>query len=130
MSSNAFRIAVMDRKSGRELARWGVSGAGANFPMAFDASNERLIVPYRLPALLTMFNTRTGALTAQLPTFGDADDVFYDAKRERVYVICGDGLIAVLAASGAHLKELSRLATRAGTRTGLWNRTPPNYIAY
>jgi DNA-binding beta-propeller fold protein YncE len=115
---SAFRVAVLDRKSGSELARWGASGAAANFPMAFDASNERLFVAYRLPALLTMFSTRTGALTARLPTCGDADDVFYDAKRERVYVICGDGSIAVLAASGEHLKELSRLATRVGARTG------------
>jgi hypothetical protein len=72
----AFRIAVIDRKSGTELACWGASGATANFPMAFDASNERLFVAYRLPALLTMFNTSTGALMARLPICGDADDVF------------------------------------------------------
>ena len=86
----AFRVAVLDRKSGSELARWGASAClTANFPMAFDALRQRLFVAYRVPALFTMFNTRTGALMARLPTCGDADDVFYDAKRERVYVICG-----------------------------------------
>ena len=116
----AFQIGVIDRKSGTELARWGASGAAANFPMALDASNERLFVAYRVPALITMFNTKTGELMARLPTCGDADDVFYDARRERVYVICGDGSIAVLAASADHLQELSRLATRAGARTGYY----------
>ena len=88
--------------------------------MAFDPSNPKLFVAYRMPALITMFNTRTGELKARLPTCGDADDVFYDAKRERVYVICGDGSITVLAASGERLEELSRLATRPGARTGYY----------
>ena len=116
----AFRIAVIDRKSGRELSRWGAPGAAANFPMAFDALRQRLFVAYRVPALITMFNTQTGELMARLPTCGDADDVFYDARRERVYVICGDGSIAVLAASAENLQELSRLATRTGARTGYY----------
>ena len=59
--------------------------------MAFDALRQRLFVAYRVPALIAMFNTQTGELIARLPTCGDADDVFYDARRERVYVICGDG---------------------------------------
>ena len=111
----ALAIAVIDRKSGKELARWGAAGAASNFPMAFDAAGQRLFVAYRLPALITMFNTKTGELIDRR-----ADDVFYDVKRDRVYVICGDGSIAVLAASGQRLQELSRLATRAGARTGYY----------
>ena len=111
---------MIDRKAGTEIARWGASGAAANFPMAFDPSNQQLFVAYRVPALITMIDTRTGELRARLPTCGDADDVFYDAKRERLYVICGDGSIAVLAASGENLEELSRLATRAGARTAYY----------
>jgi hypothetical protein len=116
----SFRIAVIDRKSGTELARWGASGAAANFPMAFAPSSERLFVAYRVPALITMFDIKTGELMARSPTCGDADDVFYDAKRNRVYVICGDGSIAVLAALADNLQELSRLETRAGARTGYY----------
>ena len=116
----AFQIGVIDRKSGTELARWGAYGAAANFPMAFAPSSERLFVAYRVPALITMFDTKTGELMARLPTCGDADDVFYDARRKRVYVICGDGSIAVLAASVDNLEELSRLGTRAGARTGYY----------
>jgi hypothetical protein len=55
-----------------------------------------------------------------LPTCGDSDHVFYDAKRSRVYVICGDGSIAVLATSSDQAQELSRLATRGGARTGYY----------
>jgi hypothetical protein len=69
--------------------------------------------------LITAFDTQTGKLIDKQPTCGDADDVFYDRGRNRLYVICGDGSIAVLSASKG-LQELSRLATRAGARTGLY----------
>jgi DNA-binding beta-propeller fold protein YncE len=116
----ALRIGVIDRQSGKEIARWGASAAAANFPMAFDGDSHLLFVAYRIPALITAFDTTTGELVARLPTGGDPDDIFYDKTRSRLYVICGDGSIAVLAVSGHHLQELSRLATRPGARTGLY----------
>jgi DNA-binding beta-propeller fold protein YncE len=116
----AFRIGVIDRQSGQETARWGAPGAASNFPMALDAGGRRLFVAYRLPALLAVFDTETGELIARNPTCGDADDIFYDRMRKRVYVICGDGSLAVLDASGRKPLELSRLATRPGARTGLY----------
>lgn len=115
----ALKIGVIDRNTGKEIAHWGVTAAAANFPMALDPEGHRLFVAYRIPALIAAFDTRTGKLIDRQATCGDADDVFSDSKRNRVYVICGDGSIAVLAAS-EHLKELSRLATRAGARTGLY----------
>ena len=74
---------------------------------------------YRVPALITMFDTKTGELMARLPTCGDADDVFYDAKRERVYVICGDGSIAGLAASADNLQELVPISDATWRPNGL-----------
>jgi len=115
-----FRIAVIDRRSGKEAARWGASGAASNFPMALDTEGQRLFVAYRLPALLAAFDTVTGELISKETTCGDADDIFYDQTRKRVYVICGDGSLAVLDASGKKPRELSRLATRPGARTGLY----------
>jgi DNA-binding beta-propeller fold protein YncE len=116
----AFRIAVIDRGSGKETAQWGESGAASNFPMALDAEGQRLFVAYRLPTLLTAFDTKTGELIARDATCGDADDIFYDKTRKRVYVICGDGSLSVLDASGTKPRELSRLATRSGARTGVY----------
>jgi len=116
----ALRIAVIGLRSGEETARWGASGAASNFPMALDAEGQRLFVAYRLPALLTAFDTRTGELIARDATCGDADDIFYDKARKRVYVICGDGSLAVLDASSKQPRQLSRLATRSGARTGLY----------
>jgi hypothetical protein len=116
----ALRTAVIARASGQETARWGAPGAAANFPMALDVKGRRLIVVYRMPAQIAAFDTSNGALLSQLATCRDADDVFHDAARDRVYVICGEGAVAVLDASQGGLHELSRLQTRLGARTGIF----------
>ncbi len=115
----ALWIGVIDRNAGKEIAAWSAMGAAANFPMAFDGAGRRLFVAYRIPALITAFDTQTGMLISRQPTCGDADDVFHDRSRNRLYVICGDGSVAVLDAAKPELRELSRLRTRQGARTGL-----------
>ena len=116
----AFQIGVIDRKSGTELAGWGANGAAANFPMAFAPSSERLFVAYRVPALITMFDTKTGELMARLPTCGDADDVFFDAKRGRLYLSCGEGAIDVVEYAPGRLERISRITTSEGARTSIF----------
>jgi hypothetical protein len=37
-----------------------------------------------------------GHAAAKVETCGDADDVFVDAKRRRLYVSCGGGVVDVL----------------------------------
>lgn len=116
----ALRVGVIDRQSGQELARWGALGAASNFPMALDVESRRLFVAYRLPAILTVFDTSSGEVAGRIPACGDADDVFYDRDRKRVYTVCGDGSVSVVAATDQGIQELARLATRRGARTGLY----------
>jgi hypothetical protein len=35
-------------------------------------------------------------VTQRLDTCGDGDDVFFDGKRNRIYVSCGDGSVDVI----------------------------------
>jgi DNA-binding beta-propeller fold protein YncE len=116
----ANRVAVIDRAAGAEVARWGLPGAAANFPMALDAAENRLFVGYRRPPVLAAFDTRSGEALAKTSICGDADDLFYDPARKRVYVSCGEGFLAVLDASGAGLREVARVATEPGARTALF----------
>src|SRR4051812_9258669 len=102
----AGQVAVVDRDASRQVATWKLTGGGnpvkgifegqGNFPMALDEAHGRLLVVDRNPPELLVFDTASGKVTARLPTCGDADDVFFDAKRERVYVSCGEGFIGVL----------------------------------
>jgi DNA-binding beta-propeller fold protein YncE len=117
---DAQKIIVVDRAAGLQVASWGIADAGANFPMALDEANGRLLVVYRQPALLAVLDTRSGAPTARLPACGDTDDVFLDAKRQRVYLSCGAGFLQVIQQGGDDYKELGRIPTVAGARTALF----------
>jgi DNA-binding beta-propeller fold protein YncE len=117
---DARQVAVIDRTVSRQVATWAAPGAGANFPMALDDAGELLLVVYRNPAALAAFDTRSGNLVARLPTCGDADDVFVDAKRQRVYVSCGEGSVDVIQRQADTFREIGRLPTVSGARTSLF----------
>jgi DNA-binding beta-propeller fold protein YncE len=117
---DAQQIIVVDRSTGQQVASWSIANAGANFPMALDEAGGRLLTVYRRPALLAVFNTRSGAPLARLPACGDTDDVFLDAKRQRVYLSCGAGFLEVIEQRGDTYEELARIPTMAGARTALF----------
>jgi DNA-binding beta-propeller fold protein YncE len=117
---DAQGIIVVDRTTGRQVASWNIADAGANFPMALDEAAGRLLTVYRRPALLAVFATRSGAPLARLPACGDTDDVFLDAKRQRVYLSCGAGFLEVIQQRGESYEEVARIPTIAGARTALF----------
>ena len=117
---DAQQIIVVDRATDRQVAGWSIADAGANFPMALDEANGRTTVVYRKPALLAVFDTRSGAPLAHLPACGDTDDVFLDAQRQRVYLSCGAGFLEVIQQHGNTYEELARIPTMAGARTALF----------
>ena len=71
-------------------------GAESNFPMAIDAEGHRVLVVFRSPPILMALSSQDGHVVAKVETCGDADDVFVDHKRHRVYVSCGQGVLDVL----------------------------------
>ena len=67
-----------------------------------------------------VFATPTGKRKASFETCRDADDVFVDARRRRVYVSCGEGVIDVFAQAGDGYERIARIPTVAGARTSLF----------
>jgi len=65
-------------------------------------------------------NGHLESLKANTETCGDADDVFFDAKRRRIYVSCGEGLVDVLQGDAAGYHALAHIPTRSGARTSLF----------
>jgi DNA-binding beta-propeller fold protein YncE len=116
----AHQITVVDRSEGAKVASWGLADARANFPMAFDEAAGRLVAVYREPALLAVFDTHSGAPVARLSVCGDTDDVFLDAKRQRVYLSCGAGFIDVVQKRNDTYEEVARIPTISGARTALF----------
>jgi hypothetical protein len=69
-----------------------------------------------------VFDQESGALLGSVAVCGDADDVFVDSKRDRVYVSCGEGFIDVLTAEGGSHVRTARITTVAGARTAMYSR--------
>lgn len=115
----ARQIAVIDRAANAPVAGWPLREAGANFPMALDRDADRVLVVFRKPARLAAF-AKDGRLAAATGTCGDADDVFVDAGRRRVYVSCGEGAVDIFARRGERYERLGRVPTVAGARTSFF----------
>src|SRR5262249_18223588 len=82
----ARAIAVLDAGNGQQKALWRNKESGANFPMALDEDAQRVLVAFRSPGRLAVLSARDGQSVASVDVCGDADDVFVDAKRARIYV--------------------------------------------
>jgi hypothetical protein len=65
-------------------------------------------------------SSRDGRDVAKIGTCGDADDVFVDTKRRRVYVSCGEGMVDVLEASETGYRRVARVPTLSEARTSLF----------
>jgi DNA-binding beta-propeller fold protein YncE len=120
-------IQVADLSASKVIARWAVTSALRNFPMALDEPNHRLLTGCRTPARLLAIDTKNGKQTASVEIVGDTDDLFYDSTRKRVYVIGGEGFVDVIAQREAdHYDRIARYSTAPGARTGLfvptWNK--------
>jgi DNA-binding beta-propeller fold protein YncE len=116
-------VLVVDRDRRAIVSHIALGGLfSRNYPMYLDEAHRRLFVGVRWPARLLVFDTDSGKRVAALPCVGDTDDLFYDTKRERVYVIGGEGFVDVFDAHPAgKYALLAHLATRTGARTGLWS---------
>ena len=117
---DAARILAVDLTSGAQIAAWPTPGARFNFPMALD--HHVLAVVFRLPDRLRLLDAASGRTLLDTATCGDADDLFFDPPRRRLYVICGSGGIDVFQAIGAFdYRRAAHVLTRPGARTGLFS---------
>lgn len=117
---SAGRIVVVSRDTMTVTASWPVTAAGANYPMALDEACHRLFVACRRPATLLIYDMAPGNRIGSTATVGDAEDLFFDARRRRVYVSDGEGATDVLRADGAALASVARIPTAPGARTSLF----------
>lgn len=110
------QIAAINRKTGA-ITRWPMT-LEHNFPMALDEAEHRLFVATHEPARLAVFDTNSGRSVAELPCVQDADDVYYDSGRKRIYVPGGEGYISVFQMSDPdHYQLLAKIPSTLGART-------------
>jgi DNA-binding beta-propeller fold protein YncE len=112
-------VEVADLVKGTVLARWPVT-CTTNFPMALDEAHHRLFVGCRMPARLAVFDTETGKIVASPAIVEHTDDLFFDASKNRIYVL-GEGFIEAWQEKDPDRYErFGRYPTPADGRTGLF----------
>ena len=118
---SARSVVVVDRVKRKTLARWDTAGASANFPMALDEKGRRLFVGARSPATLLVYDIDSGKVVGKVAIGKDTDDIFFDAERKRLYVVCGEGRVDVVRQETPDRYVLEgSIATASRARTGLF----------
>jgi WD40 repeat protein len=113
------RVAVADLNSRQVVNTWELKGVGLNYPMAYDAARHLLyIVCHRPPRLVTV-DVDTGQTISTIECAGDADDMFLDLKKQRLYVIGGAGQTDIFDCTGSSCTKAASLQTAPGARTGV-----------
>lgn len=119
----ADQISVVDREKRSVTAKWPLAliGPHANFPLAVDKIRHRVFSGCRVPPRVLIYDSTSGELKDKLDIGADTDDLFYDSKRRRLYVVCGGGSLDVFGeGSSGRIEKVQSLATAPGARTALF----------
>jgi hypothetical protein len=104
------------------VAAYPLKKASGNHPLALDEANRRLFTGCRKEPMVLVMDTETGKEIASVPVPHDIDDLFFDAKRKRLYAACGEGFLAVIRQVDADRYEpLEKLSTGKLARTCLFD---------
>ncbi len=118
---SARQITVIDKQKSAIVTTWPLKDFNDNFPMALDEKNHRLFVGCRKPARLVVIDSDTGKIVANLECSGDADDIFYDASKRRIYITGGEGFVSIVEQMNSdNYKAVTKVATAQGARTSLF----------
>jgi DNA-binding beta-propeller fold protein YncE len=119
--SRKKEVAVVDPSTKKVAATYETGSIAGCYPMAFDEANAKIFLGCRVPARLLVLDANSGKSVAELDTVGGTDDLFYDLAKHRIYVLGGAGFVVTYRQSNANTySEISRIATSAGGRTGLF----------
>jgi len=113
-------IAVVDQQNLKVADIWETKGLRANFPMTLDTTSGIVIVGFRNPATLVIYNPVTGQEQNRTELIGDVDDVFFDEKEQEIFASGGSGYINIFKKENDHsFKKIASIPTRSGARTSL-----------
>lgn len=116
----ASMIGVVDLHQSKLTDKWSKLFPRSNFPMAYDQIQHRLIVGYRMPARLIIYDSQTGKEVFSAPMIGDVDDLYWDKDNKQIYISGGSGAVNIFKQTGDTVyKQIANIPTRKGARTSL-----------
>lgn len=113
-------VGVADLKTLKQTAKWSRLLPRSNFPMAYDEAQHRIIVGYRLPAKLIIYDSETGKEIFSGAMVGDVDDLYWDQHSKSIFISGGSGAVNIFKQTGdASYRKIADIKTRNGARTSL-----------
>jgi DNA-binding beta-propeller fold protein YncE len=114
-------VVALDRESGAVLSHWTLGKLEANFAMALDEPNHRLLVACRKPSKVVVLDTDSGKVVAEVACSKDTDDLHFDAATKRIYISSGEGFIDTLEQKDAdHYRRVYCQSSAPGARTSAY----------
>lgn len=115
------QVVVIDTDKREVLKKHTVDEAGNN-PLVLDEANKRLYVGCRKEPRLLILDSETGKEVGKVIIPNDVDDIFLDAKRKRIYLSCGEGVLVVLRQTATDKYEvMAKIPTLKQARTCLFD---------
>jgi DNA-binding beta-propeller fold protein YncE len=113
-------LVVIDTDSNKITTTYPLKLAGGNVAIDLDEANHRLFIGCRKEPKMVVMDTETGKEITSVPIGGEVDNLFFDAKRKRLYAVCGEGFVSVIRQVDADKYEaLDKVPTEKTARTGL-----------
>ena len=118
---NPATVAIIDLDKHEVVSKHPLKLADACYPMALDVKGQRVFVGCRKKPMVVVLDAATGKELAGVEIPGDIDDLFFDAKRGRLYASCGEGVLAVLEEKEGKLALVESIPTAKLSRTCLFD---------
>ena len=120
------RMAVVDRKTMKQVAEWPVPPAQQNAMVALDEAQHRLYVVCRAnlsgqpSGTVVVMNSDNGKVIGTQSAPMRADQVMYDVASHRLFVPGGQGYMEIYDTSDPNaLKVVAKVTTATGAKTGI-----------
>lgn len=114
-------VAVIDLEKHEVVAKYPLTLADVNYPLTLDTKGQRVFIGCRKKPMVVVLDAVTGKELAGVEIPGDIDDLFYDAKRGRLYAACGEGVLAVLEEKAGKFTLVESIPTAKLARTCLFD---------
>ena len=118
--SDTGEVVVIDGAAQGKMKTWKLTNTKGNTPLAYDAQDGLLLVGCRAPAKLLALSGANGMEMGSSVADSGADDLFFEPKTHRAYLIAGSGAIDTYTVSpDGKLQAMAVIHTVAGAKTGL-----------
>jgi hypothetical protein len=115
-------VMVFDTVKQKVIKTYPLKRASGNYPLALDEPHHRLFIGCRKEPMVVIMDSETGKEITSVPVPGDIDNLFFDARRKRLYAACGEGFLVVIRQIDAdHYELLEKLPTSKLARTCLFD---------